>query len=350
MSTFFEATILDDGTKEQLCLDLLAEFGARNVRRANTRGEIIHSCCLPFGAHKNGDANPSASLNFKKLTYRCLGCGSGGGFLWFIAVCRGEDGAQARNWLENQTGTGRQVQDLGVLLKILDAMYQGASTIVQQIPQYSASVLDPWTWPTFHPYMTDGVPELGYRGRGIPEETLQHFRVGYTDNYFDGSERIIIPLWWQEKLVGWQARRVNSKDEPKYRNSPDFPRDQVLYNYTRGADTVLVESPLSVLRHYHHQPGLQATFGAAVTDMQIPLIRQARKLTLWFDNDKAGWAATERLIAETSRFTDVFVVDNPYNADPADMDDDTVADLIENAIPWGLWNVPTELITWKGDE
>jgi DNA primase len=355
---FFEAAQLDDGTKEQLCRDLLAEFGVKHIN-ANSRGELIHSCCLPFGKHKNGDRNPSASLNFKKLTYRCLGCGSGGGLLWFIACCRGEDGAQARKWLEKQTGTGNEIQDLGTLLKLLDAIFDPVQQEVQQIPQYSSSVLDPWTWDEFHPYLTEGIPEIGYEGRHIPRETLRHFRVGYAPEYKMGflpdgtprptQERIVIPLWWRENLVGWQARAIRSEDAhpEKYKNSVEFPRDQVFYNWVPGP-VVLVESPMSVLKHWHHQPNMVASFGAHLGEKQVALLRQAESVTLWMDNDPAGWESTAKLVEELDPYAMVSVVDSPYDADPADLDDDTVDTLIAEAVPWGIWEKPETLTSWEG--
>jgi hypothetical protein len=352
-NTFFEATTLDDDTKETLCRELLSEFGVTHMRRTSG-GELIHSCCLPFGAHKNGDRNPSASLNFKKLAYKCLGCGSGGGLLWFIAVCRGEDGTQARQWLETHTGTGQQVMELSNLLKVLNGMFDPAVEEVQQIPQFSESVLAPWTWDTFHPYLTEGMPEIGFKGRGIHEVTLKHFRVGYTDEYPMGhertpQERVVIPLWWENKLVGWQARRLNPSDEPKYKNSPEFPRDRVFFNYTPNIHAVVVESPMSVLRHWHAHPRMMSPFGANMTERQLSLLNDMKSVTLWLDNDKAGWSGTRKAINALSRSVPVFVVDSPYDADPADMDDATVSTLIGEAKPWGLWAPPTKTLTaWEG--
>lgn len=345
MGDFFEVSILDDGTKEQLCRDLLAEFGVTQVK-ATSGGELIHSCCLPFGRHKNGDRNPSASLNFRKLTYNCLGCGSSGGLLWFIAACRGETSEEAREWLNGATGLGQTVMELGTLLQILDGIYAGNTEVRPPIPRYDHRVLDPWTWNIFHPYLTDPPPD----GRGIPESTLDHFRVGYADEYFDGSERIIIPLFWRGDLVGWQARRVDAAGHSdKYRNSPDFPREQTIYNYGNGDrhSAILVESPASVLRHFHHQPTMQATFGAKVTDVQLRLLQRYGSVVVWMDNDEAGWKATHRVAAELARYNTVWVVDSHYAADAADLDDDVVDQLIADAIPYAIWKQPAVLMPWR---
>lgn len=345
---FFDAVLLDDDSKEDLCRRLLAEFGVTSMKRTG-KGELIHSCCLPFGSHRNGDRNPSASLNFRKLTYNCFGCGSKGGLLWFIGSCRGQDSGEAREWLEAETGLGQTIMQLPTLLKMLDAIYHPQVDRLPPIPVYDPGVLTPWTWPVFHPYLTEGLPEYGVEGRHIPEATLQRFQVCYTDSYFDGSERIIIPLWWNDKLVGWQARHVDAAGKSdKYKNSPDFPRDQTFYNYdTTRKRIVVVESPMSVLRHVHHVPDISATFGAEVTDQQIRLLQRFENVMLWYDNDTAGWKAVKRISEELARYTQVWVVESPYAADPADLPDDVVDKLIADAIPYSVWSPPAVLIPWE---
>jgi hypothetical protein len=352
MSTkLFEAKHLPESQREQLCRDLLAELGVTNVKRTVTK-ELIHSCPLPFGGHKNGDQNPSASLNYAKLTFNCFGCGNAGGLLWFIAACRGEESGQAREWLESQTGLGQTVMDLQLLLNFLDAIYADNADERPPVPRYSPSVLNVWTqWPAFHPYLTDGLPEFGISGRGIPENTLHHFRIGYAEEYFDGSERIIIPAFWRGQLVGWQARHILAGDyKDKYRNSPEFPREQIVYNEPSVGPTVpiFVESPMSTLRHYAHQPAMSATYGAKLSETQLRIMQRYPEITLWFDNDDAGWKATHAAGEANSRYQQVWVVPSPYAADPADLPDEMVDSLIEQRIPYPIWSPPTELVPWKG--
>lgn len=342
MKRSFVQGSLPEGQKRQLCLDLLAEFGARNITE-RSNGELIHSCCLPIGNHRNGDKNPSASLNYSKLTYMCLGCGNSGGLLWMIAVCRGEDSEQARHWLETATGTEGGTLDLASVLQLIEEICAPRTVIRQPIPRYDPSILDPWRHGMFHPYLTDGVPEMGVEGRGIPGETLRHFDVGYDTR----TDRITIPVWWKGSLVGWQARRVCDADEPKYKSSPELPKSQILFNYQRSPHYLVVESPFSVLRHWHHQPLMTATFGAEVTAGQQRLLHNADRVVLWFDNDKAGWKATRDVGDALVAYTSVFAVDNPYDADPADLPDPVVDRLVEAAIPYAVWKPPSELQRWR---
>jgi hypothetical protein len=333
----FEQSLLPDSEKEHLARELLAEFGVTGIRHSAERGELIHSCCLPGGRHKNGDRNASASLNYRKLTYSCFGCGGHGGLLWFIAVCRGEDGDAAREWLNGATGSGGHVMELTKLLALLDALAAHQRPERAPIPRFDPATLDPWDFR--HPYMTEV--------RGCHPDTLARFRVGYAHDYFGGPGRIIIPQFWKGDLVGWQARALYPGDSPKYKNSVEFPRHQTLYNPHQDDTAVIVESPLSVLRHHHHQSRLMATFGAQVTDEQRRLLHRHRRVLLWFDNDDAGWGATTAVADALLAHTQVWVIDSRWAADPADMTDDVVDRLIDDAVPYAIWSPPRALDEWK---
>jgi hypothetical protein len=363
----FEPALMPDQEKEALCRSLLEEFGAVNIR-SSSRGELVHGCLVSPGQHSDQDRHPTASLNFKKLTYNCLGCGSHGGLLWFIATCRKGSSQEARDWLAKATGIGGAVMDLSDLLRFFDAAYADKKRESAPIPKYSERVLD--AWPGIHPYLTDGVPEIGFDGRHIPEENLMHFRVGYSQHFPIGpnriSERIVIPHFWKDDLVGWQTRRLNKRDgTAKYLASPDFPKDATLFNYDPTRKKAgIVESMLSSIKHYHALP-LEATFGATITEHQMRLMQRHETVVLWLDNDKAGWDAVEgrydevwrkgKVVTELvqeglgsllGRSMNVEVVDSPYAADACDMTTDDAVGLYESAIPFSIWQRPETLICY----
>lgn len=350
----FEQSLLPDAEKERLCRDLLAEFGVTQVK-VNADGEMIHSCCLPFGAHKNGDASASASLNYQRLVYNCLGCGSSGGLLWFIATCRGESGEAARAWLDDQTGSGPDEQSLSSLLQFFDAVY-GPKTRnkAAPIPQMSVKVLEPWL--AIHPYMTED--------RGISEEALMRFKVGYAPTMrckigetkdtppkpiYVESERIVIPHFWKGTLVGWQSRRLGKDGTAKYLSSPDFPKDTTVFNYdAKAPSAVVVESPMSVLAAADDVAHFEGTFGAKITDRQCSLLTMHRRLILWLDNDEAGWKATARLGEYAEAYCDVWVVDSPWDEDAGGLPAAERARLLDEALtPYALWNPPKTLHCWS---
>lgn len=341
----FTAAVLPDSEKEQLCRSLLEEFGVRNIRANPRSGELVHGCIVS-AYHRDQERNPTASLNYQKLTFNCLGCGSHGGLLWFIATVRGCSTQEAYRWLEQSAGIGADVMDTERLLSIIQAFYSPATLATDIIPTYSDRVIEEWAQ-YIHPYMTTGAEDLGIPGRHIPEDNLRRLRVGWDPE----ADRIIIPHFWKGKLVGWQGRRIWASQGEKYRSTPDFPKDQTIYNVDpsrRYRRLLVVESPMTVVSKIHLLPheddGFGGTFGSEITDRQVRLMAKADHVILWVDNDEAGWKSmvgsknipglTERL----SPYTRVSVVDNPYDADGADVSDDDFCRLVEErAVPYVLW-------------
>jgi hypothetical protein len=319
---------LPDDEKIAMCLELLEQFNASNVKIVGD--EIIHSCCLPFGLHTNGDRIPSAQLNWKKLVFNCWGCGMSGGLLWFIATCRGEDSTGVVSWL-SQKREQSDSKSLENFAAYIDKVYSPDNKVAPPpIPRFNDAVLNPWRM--IHPYLTEI--------RHIPEANIIKHNVGFNPDL----NRIVLPHFWKDNLVGWQTRRLVDDGGPKYKNTPDFPKDRTLYNKPPIKDRLLVvEGVLSVVSKSHLAPNMCSTFGASVTDRQKLLISDHHQVDLWFDNDNAGWKATRDVGDFLSKYCDVFVIENDLAADPADMDDETFQEMLQCRTPFAMWDAPTSL-------
>jgi hypothetical protein len=352
-----EIRYLPDQQKRDLCLELLDEFGAGKVRERGP--ELHHNCTLPFNGHTDNNSY-AASVNYKDLVFNCYVCGHGGPLSWWIAVNRGEDTDAVEPWLRKKLGIGSSLP-LSDLLRVIDEICRPTAR-TKVLPKYPAKILDRWTdWPIYHPYLTDP-PSQG--GRGIPEENLERFHIGYADEDLDFGyhQRIIVPAFWKNELVGWQARAL-SPDDPeyriKYKNSVGFPRDFVLFadpESTRNGPprhkrAVLVESPLSVLRQCGNVP-VVATFGSNVTPDQLRCLEGIDDLVIFNENDKAGWKMIRHVSRALSRKVRVSVVQNPYNKkyDPADFDDDTFMNLVDGAVPAAVWQPNMQGIEYQFKE
>lgn len=335
---------LPEELRYQFCYDLLIDIGADKIKVVESKSEINACCPLPW----HNDTHPSFSLNWEKMVASCFSCGSGGGILWFIGAVKGVNGPRAREWLTSQTGITGSDFDLPALLAFIDAAIEGKKKpkISQPIPRYPERMLEPWDH--IYPGMTTGVPDLGIPGRGIPEDNLRHARVGWDLD----SNRVTIPHFWRGDLVGWQSRRIMDDGTPKYLSSPDFPRDRTIYGYDevdQSKPVLVVESPMSRLRHLHHLP-IVSTFGSEITERQITLLKWFPKVVFWMDNDKAGWWATLGKSLRTefvtgapeklSRWTEVMVVESDWAADPAELSDTVAHDLYDAAVPFFLWEKP----------
>lgn len=63
-----EQQFLPREMKLDMCVTLLENMGADKISVRDNRDEIIHCCVMPW----HQESRPSASLNFEKLTFRCL--------------------------------------------------------------------------------------------------------------------------------------------------------------------------------------------------------------------------------------------------------------------------------------
>ena len=357
MTTTDELSLsLPDEQKRQLCIDLLQEFGVTNFRESRD-GELTHHCTLGLGGHKDG-SSWTASINYQKLAFNCFVCGYGGSITWWIAVNRGLETEQVEGWLKSRTGYGHQME-MATRLKIIESIINPPNSKPEPMPFYSDKVLNRWNqWGMFHSYMTDPWLPNEQGGRGIPEVNLEKYEIGYQDEpegkLFNYYRRIIIPVRWKGKIVGWQARRLDPADpdyDIKYKNSPSFPRDRILYGDYGERHLIAVESPMSVLRHTHQRP-IVSTLGSKVTDAQLRLLSSCSSLTLFPDPDKAGYQWTRRILNGLSRSVPINVVMSPYaKVDPSDLDDNTFINLYDEAVPGALWKPKfyNELITYEGN-
>jgi hypothetical protein len=346
-----ELSALPDAQKEPLAQAVLAALGI-DVKRQ--QGDELVFACPVSDYHNDQERNPTAALNSSNLLFHCLGCGAGGTILWLIATLHDslDTIEAARQWLMDEAGLTRAMA-LPDLLALFDSLY--TPTAPAPLPYYSPRMLDRWKELGVPPYILDE--------RHIDHDYALAMGVcldpdGYIAKVPTGP-RAVIPHHWNDQLVGWQSRRLPEADpdSPKYHSTPGFPKDETLYLpdvSRRSRRIVVAEAPMSGLRHGYNQP-MAATFGADITDTQVRLITQLpyEEIVFCLDNDPSGWKAilgrtdnhgrrhpgvAERVAA----YKNVYVWENPYRADPADMDYNTFAGLVDTAIPWSIWMHPDD--------
>jgi DNA primase len=175
--------------------------------------------------------------------------------------------------------------------------------------------------------------------RGLDRKTIQDFRLGYAPtsgdalvnflskkgftvqelskagltNRFGGDlfrGRMAVPLMdSMGQVIGFTGRIiVDDNNSPKYLNTPQtllydksrhvFGLSQAKEAIRLGDHAVIVEGNLDVISS--HQADIKqvvATAGTALTEYHLrALLRLTSHISLAFDNDKAGLAATERAI------------------------------------------------------
>ena len=307
---------------------VLEHYGMENDHDEITdRGEteVIHSCLLDRvdRHHNNGDRNPSASANLDRKLYVCH-VFWGGDFFHLIQKLENKNSFAEivpilAPFLDDATAEPDEF--VAEMQAALAAFLATPGAYTADLPAYSDRVLAPWAF--IHPYLYE---------RGIDADTASALQIGWRED----DNRIVIPHFWDGKLVGWQARAVPDRPgqwpgtahpEPKYKSTAGFPKsDTLYYNHARprptGGSVVVVESPFSVIKAV--AVGLTtpvlATFGAKVSDTQIRLLADFDEVTVWADDDAAGTLMARKLARALHRQTSTWVVTPEPGKDMADYD------------------------------
>lgn len=264
-------------------------------------------------------------------TWRCFGqCNEGGDIFAFVMKKEGVDFSQALQIL---------AQKAGVTLKPLTPQDVAER---EEHESLRALLEDAVTFYRHQLLNTEaGHQALAYlRQRGLRDETLEAFGIGYAPNRWDAllnhftakgvataellqvglisetqegrlhdrfRHRVMIPIRDEQgRMAGFGARILDPNDVPKFLNSPQTPlfdKGRLLYGLDRARrsirekdQAVLVEGYLDVIAL--HQAGFTnviSPMGTALTEQQLLLLKRfTKRLVLALDADAAGEKATLR--------------------------------------------------------
>jgi hypothetical protein len=181
-------------------------------------------------------------------------------------------------------------------------------------------------------------------GRGFDVEVIGRFYNVHwcsKSDRFVCENRLIIPVYHNKQMVGWQARPAfdtdwKTSDLPKYYISPGMPRRQILYNLgnaRRFQTGVIVEGETDVWRL---GPQAVCTFGATMTEPQQSLFKSAfatHSGVLLYDPDVKEKTAdrVQQIVHELnlSLKSGFCTVDLPDGTDPGSLDRSFLRDFIK---------------------
>jgi DNA primase len=282
----------------------------------------------PFHAEKT----PSFHVNPEKGIYKCFGCGEGGDVFAFIQKVKGLEFLDSVRELAHkygvplvETSEDREQYDRRTHLMML---YEQATEY------YSHLLHDPKEGPAALQYLYN---------RGVTDEIIAKFRLGYAPNSWDGllryltasgkvspqtleeaglvrrrpdsttcydlfRHRLMIPICDDQARVIAFGGRTMGDDQIKYLNSPETPiytKGQHLFAFHLAKDAIKEKDAVIVVEGYFdaitpHQYGFHntvATLGTALTDRQAKLLvryTESKRVYLSFDTDSAGERATTR--------------------------------------------------------
>ena len=276
----------------------------RQVNQFSLRGK----CPLP--THSSDKSNGSFGVHLGKNIWSCqsTSCAGardgkkGGNVIDFVAAMENtsihEAAKQLQNWfLSNPAEIPHKETDpRRTVATKTDGERSGEET--NKPLSFKLKDIDPT-----HSYLKE---------RGIKEETLTHFGVGFFPGRGSMSGRVVIPISNERgELVAYAGRSIDAT-EPKYKFPAGFKKSEVLFNLDRVlALPPEFQNPLIVVEGFFdcmsvHQAGLPAVvalMGSSLSEAQEKLLCRFKQVILFLDGDEAGQLATgsiaARLISQT---------------------------------------------------
>ena len=289
------------------------------------KGSSYFGLC-PF----HNEKTPSFSVTPSKQMYYCFGCGAGGNVYNFIMEYESYSFGEALSHLADRAGVELPKIEYSREAKEKAEQRAALLEINKLAAQYFYYQLRRESGKTAHGYLL---------GRGLSEETIRKFGLGYSDKYSDDLykylkskgysddllresglfnvderrgmydkfwNRVIFPIMDVNNRVIGFGGRVMGDGKPKYLNSPEtkiFDKSRNLYGLnvartTRKNYLILCEGYMDVIAM--HQAGFTnavASLGTALTSGHASLVkRYTKEVLLLYDSDGAGVRAALRAI------------------------------------------------------
>jgi len=348
-------------------VDMIAVVSDHTELRRAGASEYVGRC--PF----HDERTPSFGVNPIEKVYYCFGCQASGDVFTFVMETEGLDFPGALQSLADRFGVELQTEQEDPQAAQRRQRRERLQSLLGRAATYYARYL----WEA-----REAGPARDYlQTRGLREETLREFRVGYAPSAWDRiltasrragftdeeliatglaqrshnrpgqiydrfRERIIFPSAdARGNVVGFGARAMRDNQQPKYLNTAEgelyqkrkvlFGLDRARAHASRAGSVILVEGYTDVLALY--QADLRnavGIMGTALTDQQIEeLQRIATTLVLCLDADCAGQDAMLRAAQLTDkRNVELRVVPLPEGTDPADLIERAGADALRERV------------------
>lgn len=322
----------------------IVEIVSEDIRLKKSGRNFIGLC--PF----HNDKSPSFTVSQEKQIYKCFSCGEAGNVLTFVMKYKKMDFVEAAKYLADKANISIDIGDNknNMISKKKQLMYK----VNVEAARY------------FFANMQRNSDKKDYfLNRGIKEETIKHFGLGYSldswhgvmnylkskgynenlllecglvlksekkGNFYDRfRNRVMFPVFdVRGRVIGFGGR-VLDDSKPKYLNSPEtmiFQKGINLYGLNFAVKNNLKEDYIIIVEGYMdlialHQCGITnvvASLGTALTVNQARLLkRYVHKIIISYDADFAGQKATMRglEILRNAGF-DVKVLTVPEGKDP----------------------------------
>ncbi len=317
---YFSEDLIEEIRQKNDIVDVISGYV-----KLQKKGSSYFGLC-PF----HNEKSPSFSVSRSKQMYYCFGCGAGGNVITFIMEYENYSFVEAVKMLAERVGVevpeveySKEAKERADLkATILEVNKLAAKYFYAQLKAEQGKVA--------YTYLTK---------RGLSEETITAFGLGYSNKYSDDLykylkmkgykdemlaraglisinekngvydkfwNRVMFPIMDVNNRVIGFGGRVMGDGKPKYLNSPEtevFDKSRNLYGLNRARTSrksyfLICEGYMDVIAL--HQAGFTnavASLGTALTTGHASLIkRYVNEVYLTYDSDEAGTKAALRAI------------------------------------------------------
>jgi len=285
-----------------------------DLKFTSQRGVELEGLC-PMHKSRTGkeDNHPSWWINTETGMHLCFSCGYKGNIYTLVKDLKDVDYFDAQNFVNEQKESTADY--------LLSRLRDLPQYVVPEEPlEMSEARLAVFTDP----------PEKELRKRFITAEAALKCEVLWDPK----NSSWILPIRSPENysLWGWQEKGAQGRF---FKNQPGgVKKSRTVFNVKNmSTDTVIiVESPLDVVRlETVGYTGAISTYGAATSDSQAKILRNARTVMAAYDKDDAGRKASEEVLGYARKYGINLMFFNYNGIDVKD-----IGDMTEEQIHWGI--------------
>lgn len=290
-------------------------------------------CYCPFHSNRH---TSSFSVSREKGAYICFNpsCGEAGTLSELVKKILNKNEYEAIRYIAS-----REAESVENFDEVLTSMFEEKPDFAE----FSQETLE-----QLYNRLKDSEKARSYLlSRGINEQSINDFKLGYSEN----MNMVITPVHSPDGTpIGLVGRSVEGKS---FKNSTNLPKSKTLFNVHRakkiGSHVIIVESNFDAIRiHQAGFPNVVATLGGFLSiEQQKILNRYFNRITIMTDADLAG-RELGLSIANKLRNKDILWASYEYGKiyphdakDAGDMTDEEIKVCIKNAvsdIEYRSWN------------
>lgn len=301
----------------------------------------------------HNDSNPSMNISVDKQIYKCFSCGAGGNVFTFVSEYEKVSFIEAVKKVASLINYDLSKYDLEETKKEDPIKIRLMNLIKDTSEYYNYTLMNT---------ENEGIKYL--RNRGISDEIIEHFRLGYSNedsskllryltkkgysveeiikagiginnggflDRFNG--RVIFPITDMfGNVVAFSGRRINEDKTSKYINSNEnilFNKSECLYNFFEAKTHILQTKKIYIVEGFMDAIALYkanvrnvvATMGVNLSKQHIRALEKMNAdVVLSLDSDDAGQNAMFKLV-ETLKSTELKVTVTGISEKGKDLDE-----------------------------